>query len=279
MALKKIFTTRVRAIVIAAVVLAILTALAVLVSSGGTTFGRNAANVLLTPLRAGTAALTRQAERIYGYLFEYDSLAADNEALRQRLSDMEQATRDAEVYRRENERLRELLGLVDENPDFTLASGYVTASSATRWTSTLTLDCGERDGVSRGMCAITEHGQVVGIVTEAGTNWSTVTTIRDASSEVPASVASSGDTGVVQGAWQGSGQYALRLGYLSTSAVPQNGDQVLTTGSTLYPKGLIIGYIAGVGFDETGVSKYADITPAADFDSLEQVFVITQFEE
>ena len=35
----------------------------------------------------------------------------------------------------------------------------------------------------------------------------------------------------------------------------------------------------GVGFDETGVSKYADITPAADFDSLEQVFVITQFEE
>ena len=279
MALKKIFTTRVRGILILAVVLAILTALAVLIASGGTTVGRNAVNVLLTPLRSGTAALTRQAERIYGYLFEYDQLAAENEALRQRLSDMEQAARDSETYQRENERLRELLGLVEENPDYKLVSSYVTASSATRWSNTLTIDKGENAGVARGMCAITEHGQVVGIVTEAGTNWATVTTIRDASSEVPASVASTGDTGVVQGAWQTDGEYALRLGYLSTTAVPKNGDQVLTTGSTLYPKGLVIGYVAGAGFDETGVSKYAEVTPAADFDGLEQVFVITEFEE
>ena len=79
MALKKIFTTRVRGILILAAAAAILTALAVLIASGGTTVGRNAVNVLLTPLRSGTAALTRQAERIYGYLFEYDQLAAENE--------------------------------------------------------------------------------------------------------------------------------------------------------------------------------------------------------
>lgn len=277
--MKKILTTRVRAIVIAAIVLAILTALTALIAADGTTVGRNAVGVLLSPLRSGTAALTRQAERIYSYLFEYDQLAADNAALRARLASLEQAARESESYQRENERLRQLLDLVEENDDYELVSSYVTAGSGTHWANTLTLDKGENAGVAPGMCAITEYGQVVGIVTEAGTNWSTVTTIRDASSEVPASVASSGDTGVVQGAWQSEGVYALRLSYLPTSAALKNGDQVLTTGSSLYPKGLVIGYIAGAGFDETGVSKYADLTPAADFDTLEQVFVITQFQQ
>lgn len=276
--MKKLFTTRVRAILIGAAVLAVLTALAVLLA-GGATAGRNAAGVLLSPLRAGTAALTRQAERIYGYLFEYDRLAAENDTLRARLAGTEASVRDAESLRRENERLRELLGLVEENDDYVLVSSYVTAGSGSRWANTLTIDKGTRAGVEAGMCAITEYGQVVGIVTEAGENWANVTTIRDASSEVPASVASSGETGVVQGAWQSEGEHTLRLSYLSTAAVPKNGDQVLTTGSTLYPKGLVIGYIAGAGFDATGVSKYADLTPAADFDSLEQVFVITQFQE
>ena len=129
------------------------------------------------------------------------------------------------------------------------------------------------------MCAVTENGQVVGLITKVGVNWATITTIMDSSLEISASIASSGYTGVVQGTYLPDGSSILRMNYLLTDAIIKNDDQVVTTGSTLYPKGLIIGYIAGVGFDETGVSKYADITPAADFDSLEQVFVITQFEE
>ncbi len=274
--MKKILTTRVRVILIAAVVLAILTALAVMIG-GGTTIGRNVTGALLSPFRSGMAALTRQAERLYGYLFEYDSLEAENSELRARLAEAEEAIRTSEELARENERLRELLNLTEAHEDYVLVSSYVTASSGSHWSNTLTIDKGESAGLAEGMCAITEYGQVVGIVTEVGVNWATITTIRDASSEVPASVASTGDTGVVQGAWQTEGGYTLRLNYLSTTAVPQNGDQVLTTGSALYPKGLVLGYVAGAGFDETGVSKYADLEPAADFDSLEQVFIITQF--
>ncbi len=272
-------TTRVRAILIAAVVLAILTALAVLIAAGGTTVGRNLVNAALSPLRSGTAALTRQAERLYGYLFEYDALVAENRELKAQLAEMAAAARDSESYQRENERLRELLNLAGENEDYSFLPAYVTANSGSHWSNTLTIDKGENAGLAAGMCAVTEFGQVVGILTEVGTNWATVTTIRDAASEVAAYVASSGDTGVVQGAWQSDGASSLRLSYLSTTAVPKNGDQVLTTGSTLYPKGLVIGFIAGAGFDETGVSKYADLTPAADFDNLEQVFLITEFQE
>ena len=51
----------------------------------------------------------------------------------------------------------------------------------------------------------------------------------------------------------------------------------MTTGSTVYPKNLIIGYVTDAGFDETGVAKFAVLQPAADFDNLEQVFIITDY--
>ena len=53
----------------------------------------------------------------------------------------------------------------------------------------------------------------------------------------------------------------------------------MTTGSSLYPKGLILGYIEDAGMDETGVAKYAIVQPAADFDTLEQVFIVTNYQQ
>ena len=67
------------------------------------------------------------------------------------------------------------------------------------------------------------------------------------------------------------------MDYLSTEAVIRNNDQVVSTGSTLYPRGLILGYVVDAGLDGTGVAKYAVIEPAANFNALEQVFVITNY--
>ncbi len=275
--MKRFFTPKVRTILIAAVVLAVVTALAVMI--GGTTFGHRVTGAVLQPFRSGISVLTRQAERIYGYLFEYDSLVAENQALKAQLAELSETARYNEETERENERLRELLHLAEANNDYELVSAYVNSMSGSHWSNTLTLDQGENSGIAEGMCAITEYGEVVGMVTAIGPNWCTVTTILDASSEVSATVASTGDSGIVQGAWQSVGDHTLRLNYLDTAAIPQNGEQVLTTGSTLYPKGLVLGTIAGAGFDETGVSKYANLDPAADFDNLEQVFLITHFQD
>ena len=52
---------------------------------------------------------------------------------------------------------------------------------------------------------------------------------------------------------------------------------MVTSGSTVYPRNLIMGHIVDAGFDETGVAKYAIIEPAADMGRLEQVFIITQY--
>ena len=64
---------------------------------------------------------------------------------------------------------------------------------------------------------------------------------------------------------------------LPSSAVIRNNDQVVTSGSTVYPKGLILGNVVDAGFEETGVAKFAILDPAADISSMEQVFIVTQY--
>ena len=67
------------------------------------------------------------------------------------------------------------------------------------------------------------------------------------------------------------------MNYLPSESIIRNKDQVVTSGSTVYPRGLIIGSVVDAGYEETGVAKFALLDPAADINSLEQVFIITQY--
>ena len=186
--------------------------------------------------------------------------------------------RSADSLQRENERLHQLLGLTEEHEDYKPVSAYIISWEDSNWKSAFTIGKGTNSGIQKGHVAITEYGQVVGQVTAVGSNWATVTTVLDSGLGISATVASTGYNGVVEGALATGSQGLLRMNYLPTDSVLRNNDQVLTTGSTVYPRGLIIGYITDADFDQTGVAKYALLRPAADLDNLEQVFIITDYE-
>jgi len=95
--------------------------------------------------------------------------------------------------------------------------------------------------------------------------------------EISANIASSGYNGMVQGGYSSGLEGLLRMNYLPSDATIRNNDQVVTTGSTVYPRDLILGYVVDAGFDDTGVAKFALLEPAADVGSLEQVFIITHY--
>lgn len=273
---KKFWSARLKTILIVALVVAILLGVTVAIASG-TTFGENLAGTILSPFRAGVAAIDRQAERYYNYLFSYESLQAENAELQKQILDMQEDVRTAEEYQRENERLRTLLGLAEEHEDYKFVSAYIISWESSNYTSAFTIGKGTNSGLEEGMCAVTENGQVVGLITKVGVNWATITTIMDSSLEISASIASSGYTGVVQGTYLPDGSSILRMNYLLTDAIIKNDDQVVTTGSTLYPRGLLLGYITNASQDETGVAKYATLNPSCDLDNLEQIFIITEY--
>lgn len=273
--MKHFFTTTVKIVLVAAVLIAV--ALAMVSNLTGKAPADTLMQTLLTPIRNGASALTAQAERFYNYMFHYEALEAENAKLRQELAQLRQDALRADATQRENDRLRDLLEMDPAKEGFTLVDAYIISRDPTEWNSVFTVNRGANAGIEVGMCVITEGKAVVGLVTEVGPNYAVVKTVLDSSLQIAASVADSGYNGMITGGYATDQEGLLRMKYLPTSAVLRNQDQVVTAGSTVYPRSLILGHIIDVGIDETGVGKYAIVEPAADIRNLEQVFILTEF--
>ena len=273
--MRHLFSTKVRIVLVLAVLLAV--GLAVINNLTGLSVPEMVVQGVLTPVRNGVSKLTDQAEQLYSYMFRYEALAAENQALKEKLSQMEDNARLSDSLSRENDRLRALLDLTDAHEDYTLVDAYIIAWGSADWTSTLTINRGANAGIEAGMCAITANGEVVGLVTETGSNYAVIRTVLDSSLGISATIVSSGHNGMVQGNYSAGSENLLRMNYLPSSAVIRNNDQVVTSGSTTYPRDLILGHVVDAGFDDTGIAKFALLEPAADIDTLEQVFIITSY--
>lgn len=269
------FSKKVRIVLILAVIVAVL--LTVASNLTGLSLPDLVVKGIMTPIRSGASALTDQAEQLYSYVFRYEALAAENELLRQELAQMKENNRRADALALENDQLRALLDLQAAHQSYKMVDAYVIGQGGADWSSLLTIDRGASSGIEVGMCAITSYGQVVGLVTEVGPNYSVIKTVLDSSLEISATISSSGYNGMVQGGYTTGFVGMLRMDYLPTEAVIRNRDEVVTAGSTMYPRDLLLGYVVDAAFDDTGVAKYAILEPATDFGSLKQVFILTSY--
>ena len=273
--MKRFFTSRVWAVIFIAILIAVILAV------GSSLTGNNTSGTLvegiLAPMRSGVSNLTDRAEQLYNYMFEYESLLAENQQLKEQLSQIEKEARQADAISRENDRLRALLEFQALNPEYDLVEGYIISWSSNDWSNTFTINRGEDAGIEPGMCAVTANGELVGLVDEVGVNYSVIKSVLDSSLEISATIASSGYNGIVKGAYASGLDGYLRMNYLPSSATIRNNDQVVTTGSTVYPRDLVLGYVIDAGFDATGVAKYALLEPAANISNLEQIFILTNY--
>lgn len=273
--MRHLFSTRLKIILVVA---AILTAAIAIVASLTTqSLPDLLVKGVLAPFRAAGTALTDTAQRYYSYTFRYEALEAENEVLRAQIAEMEDAARQAEAVARENTRLRNTMGLNATHEDYKEVDAYIIGWSSTNWSSTLTINRGSKAGIEVNMCAITDNGEVVGLVTEVGVNYAVVKTVLDSTLEISANITSSGYNGMVKGGYISGNETLLRMDYLPSDSVIRNNDQVVTSGSTVYPRGLIVGHVVDAGFEETGVAKFAVLEPAADIQALEQIFIITEY--
>lgn len=273
--MRHLFSTRLRVILIVALLLS--AGLAILSNATQLSIPNMLVQGFLAPFRAGAEALTSHAEQFYGYIFNYESLSAENEALKAQIADMQDEARQADAYQRENQRLKNMLGFATTHDDFVMVDAYIIGRDSTDWSSELTINKGTDAGIYEDMCAITDNGEVVGLVVEAGPNYAVIKTVLDSSLEISGTIASTGHNGMVQGGYTDGRKDLLRMDYLPSSSIIRNKDQVVTSGSTVYPRNLIMGYVVDAGFDETGVAKFAILEPAAEIAALEQIFIITEY--
>ncbi len=263
-------------IIVAAV--ALIIGLGAAARDGRIGFVQNAAGVIKSPIQKVLSSAVNWFDSMYGYLYEYDSLLAENESLRSQLADAQQSAREGIEASEENSRLRKLLELREKHTDYVMESCKVVLWSSSNWSSAFTISKGASSGIEMGDPVVTEYGAVVGQITELGTNWATVSTLIDVDMSVGAFVGATGNSGMVVGEFSFMREKTAKLTYLADGAQIFVGDDVLTSGSGgAFPAGLMIGTLTAVQTEAGGQIEYGIVEPQANLDSLVQVFVIKDF--
>lgn len=202
-------------------------------------------------------------------LFNYNYY--ENKRLSQEVANLKQKFIQLEEASLENNRLKKALAFKQESPQRLLAARVI-ARDPSYWDSVVIIDKGRKDGIGLKMIVICPAG-LVGRVIETGNLTSRVMLLNDPEFNISAVIQRSREEGLV------SGKFGNRLimHYLPTEADLAPGDIVITSGfSAFSPKGILIGKIAEIGKEFSGLSLYCLIKPAVDFNRLEEVLVVSE---
>ncbi len=232
---------------------------------------------VVTPIQRFSAYVSDSISEFFATYHYNDKLREENEQLKTQLNEITGNLIDFDAYRSENEFLREFLEIKKSNEDYEMASATVIAVDFTDGNLSFTIDKGTLDGISLNDPVITAQG-VVGYVTNIQATYCTVASLLSSNINVGAYATRTGEYGIVTSTPTLSAEGYCRMNYLSSKTSIANGDYIITSGlGGLFPAGLVIGTVGEVRQDETSVSSYATIIPAADISELTRVMVLTSF--
>lgn len=193
----------------------------------------------------------------------------ENARLRREISEAR-----AEVTRRregdlENERLRKLLAFSQASTGSLVAAPVVGVSPTHR--RMITIAKGGGDGIAEGMAVVTADG-VLGRVTATYGSYAQVQLLVDSTSAIAARVQRSRARATVRGTGEES---ALQLDNALRTDDIQDGDLLVTSGTDrIFPKGLVIGRVQKAERKPYGMYLTAEVRPAVDVSSVEEVLVV-----
>lgn len=245
--------------------------------SGRVTVIEDIAGTFIIPLQNICTTILDKSGDFVAIFSEHDALVEENNKLKTELASVYSSLRNAEQAIQENESLKGILGIKEENPEFEFENALIVSNEMSGYTHILTLNKGSVNGIEKRDLVITPQG-LVGYVSELGTTWCNITTLLDSSCEVGALVTRTQDIGVMEGDFSLAADGKAKVSYLSNEVKLSSGDSVVTSGiGGIFPAGILAGYIEEIKPESHGISQYAIMETAVDFSALKNVFVITEF--
>lgn len=237
---------------------------------------RAIANYTIVPMQNGINTIGLWMSDLTQNMETLKEVREENKALQAEVDELTMKNNLLQQEKHELERLRELYALDLQYGDYKKVGAHVTANDTGNWFSSFVIDKGANDGIKKDMNVIAGTG-LVGIVTEVGPNWARVRSIIDDASNVSALVSATSDTCIINGDLT-----LMQDGKIRFEQLPNNdteiavGEQVVTSHiSSKYLQGILIGYISEVHVDANNLTRSGYITPAVDFQHLQEVLVIT----
>lgn len=234
-----------------------------------------AAGYTIVPMQKGINRVGMWIGDVSENFATLQEIKKENKELKSRLEEMTTENNRLQQNSATLERYKELYKMDQNTADYPKVAANVIASENSNWFSKFTIDKGSNDGIREDMNVLSGTG-LVGIVTEVGPNWATVSSIID-DKNVSAMILTTFDKCIVSGDLQ-----MVQDGLLKFEQLANNenevavGEQVVTSNiSSKYLQGLLVGYISEVNVDSNNLTRSGYIIPATDFKELQEVLVIT----
>lgn len=208
------------------------------------------------------------------YIYLVD-VKGENDRLRSENGRLTEENRRLRYEALENRRLRSLLQL-RERIGGELIGAQVIGRDVSRFfrVTRVRLDRGERD-VRAGMPVITSEG-LVGQVRRSWSRYSDVLLTVDRTSAIDVVVQRTGARGMLRGTGEDD-RYLAQIQYLRREDDIRVGDLVHTSGlGQRFPASILVGRVTRVVRREFGLYQEAEVTPAVNFSSLDEVLVLTE---
>ena len=237
---------------------------------GPTDAARDTATSGLAPFERSLARVLAPVRRLGEGGVDLFATRSENQRLRAEVEELRERRRAFADLEREIAELRALLGF-RETAELVTVPARVIAVSPSNFEWTLTIDVGERDGVTRGLAVVAADG-LIGRVLTTTPSASRVLLAVDPNFSVAARSVQTSALGVVDG----RGSEPMRFSPLDPRQPVGADDEVVTAtfpGSSI-PAGIPVGRLAGQDDRSSRLSSVFALQPFVDVTRLEHVLVV-----
>ncbi len=254
--------------------------LSLLSSMGYASSLRSGVNYVFSPVQRIFDKIGRGIDGYASYFTDYERLKKENEELKARLGELEDKMYDAEALQNDNDFYKQYLEIKSEHLDFVFEDAYVIGRESGSWATLYSLNKGTDSGIEADKPIVSSDGCLIGCIIEAGSNWAKASSILNSSSSVGVCVERNGTSGIVSGDYSLRNDGLVKMEYLENDADIRVGDRIVTSGlGSIYPKGLVVGVVQSIEYDNNLHTKYAIVKPSFSNELPDRVMVITGFEK
>ena len=250
----------------------------VAVSAGIASAPKTILEVITQPFVSFSTMVSDWVTETFDKFANADRYKQENEQYRELLSEMYADVMERDKLEEENRQLRDMLKIAQEHSDYRWSAPcMVTGRNAGDISGGFTINRGSKDGIELYDPVFTSVG-LVGIVTEIAPSYSKVTTLLSTDLEIGVVSGTSKALGVIENDIAYTEQGLCVMNYVGKDSGIKVGEAIVTSGSSFFPEGIIVGTVHKIENDENGLSVHVIVKPLEDVFNVLDVFVITDFD-
>ncbi|HFI0150443.1 TPA: rod shape-determining protein MreC [Streptococcus suis] len=200
----------------------------------------------------------------------------ENKELKQTIASLETQVAEVEMLQKENDSLRQNLGISQQFTDKTIVSALVSVRTPVSWDNQLTISVGSNQGIVSDMLVMSDGG-LIGIITDVYPNAADVKLLSksDNFTKIPVRLSVNDEAiyGILSGYDTDTNSFIVSQ-LNSIVDIPEGSNVVTSDLAGTIPSNLQVGKVTSVKTSSGTTNKEIFVTPTANFSNIYSVLVV-----